>query len=565
MEQAYRDAIFADLLQQRTHFSGMPYEAHIQFSNYCNMSCIMCWDGRNPPVQQMSDELLERVGDQVAQHLSIITPYSGSEPLLLTWDETKSMAKRYGSLLSLTTNLQFLDEAMFEEVSEITETLKISIDSHVQEIFEKMRPRSNPGKVFRNLAKIFHLCRERELECIVNVVFMTQNAPMLSDTLSYLADLGAENIDVIQLLDINGRSEFYDPLIHFSREFVEQIKQDCLRVARDRNLRLIWNLSECEEHDFRDEGHTPRHPRKQWNRVWDQRLGRFFPSFCINVADRLRIDLDGDVAPCCYAARGELSLGSLAEQPFAKIWNGPEAQDLRRGMFTDDVPSLCRSCRFREPLKPLGGLPFEQEAERILERDLGVIVEERPASLVVSDPEHASRHKKAPTLRIETDGGKDSTYYLAIAAGGECDELHVTEVEVSERHDGTATLKIPRALWKKLRTNLGYWWNVWEVSSSRQSNAKLPAAQCLVRHEKLPRVKESKLRYLDEGELAVCDLGGEKEHGFVDRIASSARPDVLQIRPPSPDRKRGESTRRLQEMTSSLQRWLRRGQDRHSE
>ena len=51
-----------------------PYEAHVGFSNVCNMSCIMCWDGANPPPRKMSAELLQVVADQVAPSVSVITP-----------------------------------------------------------------------------------------------------------------------------------------------------------------------------------------------------------------------------------------------------------------------------------------------------------------------------------------------------------------------------------------------------------------------------------------------------------------------------------------------------------
>ena len=40
-----------DLREKRLVFESRPYEAHVQFSNFCNMSCVMCLDGNNPPLQ----------------------------------------------------------------------------------------------------------------------------------------------------------------------------------------------------------------------------------------------------------------------------------------------------------------------------------------------------------------------------------------------------------------------------------------------------------------------------------------------------------------------------------
>jgi len=99
LEQKYRTLLVDDLLNNRTHFSAGPYEAHIQFSNFCNMSCIMCWDGNNPPTRKTDPDLLKRIGEQVGPHLSIVTPYSGSEPLVLTWDQTREMDLQFGILL----------------------------------------------------------------------------------------------------------------------------------------------------------------------------------------------------------------------------------------------------------------------------------------------------------------------------------------------------------------------------------------------------------------------------------------------------------------------------------
>ena len=53
-----------------------------------------------------------------------------------------AVAGRHGIKLSLTTNAQFLDEAKFFELKDITETLYLSIDSHIPEVFAQTRPPS---------------------------------------------------------------------------------------------------------------------------------------------------------------------------------------------------------------------------------------------------------------------------------------------------------------------------------------------------------------------------------------------------------------------------------------
>src|SRR5688572_10197868 len=140
-----------DLREKRLVFESRPYEAHIQFSNFCNMSCIMCYNGANPPVVKMSPNLLTKIREQIAPNLSLVIPYDGSEPLVLTWEQARDLAKQYSIELRITTNTQFLDEKKFHELKDITEALFLSVDSHNKEIFDEIRPGGQPDVIFENL------------------------------------------------------------------------------------------------------------------------------------------------------------------------------------------------------------------------------------------------------------------------------------------------------------------------------------------------------------------------------------------------------------------------------
>ncbi len=225
-----------DLLDKRLDFRSRPYEAHIQYSNVCNMSCIMCYDGWHPPVRKMSSEILARVREEVAPFLSVVIPYGGSEPLIATWDQARDMAVDYSIELRLTTNVQFLDEQKFDELKDISEALFLSIDSHIPELFEAIRPGSRPEKVFANLPVAARLANEHGLECLGQVVFMTKNAATLAQTVGYLADAGVPTVNVLQLLDVNGRSGLLDPLLHFSSEYIESVKR-AVSTWRARSVR----------------------------------------------------------------------------------------------------------------------------------------------------------------------------------------------------------------------------------------------------------------------------------------------------------------------------------------
>lgn len=527
LEQEYRQLLFDDMLNNRTHFSAGPYEAHLQFSNFCNMSCIMCWDGNNPPTKKTPPELLEKIGEQIGRHLSIVTPYSGSEPLVLTWEQTRDMARKYGILLCITTNVQFLDEKKFHDLKDITETLILSIDSHIPAVFEKIRPRSNSKKVFANLESTARLCVEHNLECIVNIVFMTQNAPMMTDTLNYLADLGIQNVNLIQLLDVNGSSRMHDPLIHFSEEYVAHLKRNCIATAKERKFRLIWSIAGYSEYDFREPGYIEMKKRKNWNDEWDLRMKRLFPRFCRNAYGRLRVDSEGDIAPCCYATRGELSLGNLNEQDFENIWNGTEAQDLRRGMYTEDVPVLCQSCRYHDLIAPESSLPFVEEEESNFKQLHNIGSKQAIPSLEIVEPTHGIRSTDSVTLKIVSPNVNIKTYVLSISFGGETDEVYRETVKPDSDNDGVLTFSISASVWSKLRSNVGYWWMIWAIPTERsQKPLRCEEVRCFIRHQEMPRLEGSTLKYHDQGFVPVSDLGGSKKEGWVDKNELQERPVV---------------------------------------
>ncbi len=525
IERAYRQLLLEDLLSQNLQFRSGPYEAHIQFSNFCNMSCIMCWDGKNPKAEKAPDELLKKIDEQVAPYLSVITPYSGSEPLVWTWDETRTIAEDNGVLLCITTNGQYLDEKRFNELKDITETLLISIDSHIPEILELIRPGGNIQKVLANLETTAKLAKKNGVECIVNLVLMTLNAPHIAETIEHLGKIGIESVNVIQMLDVNGRSRFYDPLLQFSQEYISWIRQKCIATASEHHLRLMWNVGGFEEFDFRREGFVPALPRKDWNDDWDQRMRRMFPGFCRNVWNRLRIDCHGDVAPCCYAVEGELSLGNLNEQSFDQIWNGVNARDLRRGMLCGDVPSHCSACRYNDPIQPFSEMEFcsvvDDDLRKQHQRE-----DETQLGLVRIAPDHVHRSEPPISVEFSVPPFQVQRFAVALAFAGETDEIHRFEATEFTISDNRVSLEVPLPIWNLLRTNVGYWINVWAIPSHPcRPLERMKESFAVIRHEPLERIANSTLRYSSDGALPIVDLGGRKAQGFPIN-SSSNRPSL---------------------------------------
>lgn len=524
--KANRALLDQELLAKRLTFASGPYEAHVQFSNFCNMSCVMCWDGDNPPLERMAADVLEKVATQVAPSLSVITPHNGSEPLVAAWDEVKRLAHDYSIQLALTTNTQFLDQRRFEELKDIVEMIVMSIDSHIPEVFHKIRPGSKPQQVFENLRTTARLCTEHGIECLVQAVFMTENAAAMPETVAYMADAGVPTVNVIQMIDVNGHSGYLDPSLHFSADYLEQIKQRCIKVAEQKRIRLGWDLTGFQWFDFR-EPKTKIRPRRSKiaNDYWDQRMKLRHPGFCKYAYNRLLVERDGWLAPCGLATEGELRLGNLREQDFDEIWNGPAARDLRRAHYTWDHPSLCKTCRYSDRPPAKRTLPF---IDAFLER-AGRRADEA-GELIVGEPAHMTRQSHPPAFIVRSPALDAATYRLVIALGGEANQVEEWDLVPVAREDGAIELRIAEESWSALITNVGYWWALVALPPAAQGSGYLmsPEARCLIRHEPLPRISGSTLRYPDQGHLAATYLGGARQVGWEQKEKLPARPGVTE-------------------------------------
>ena len=398
-----------ELLEQRLVFESGPYEAHVQFSNFCNMSCIMCWDGENPPLKRMHPEVLEKVRTQIAPSLSVITPHSASEPLVASWDETLAFARDYSVQLALTTNTQFLDDAKLAELGEHVEMVVMSIDSHLPEVFEKIRPGGKAAKVFEHLPGAARFCDEHGIECMVQVVFMTENAASMPETVAYMADAGAQSVNVIQMIDTNGRSGYLDATLHFSSEYLEH---DQAGVHRGRAgpahpPRLGPRTGRASSTSAGQATKVRPRRSKAWNDLFDAQMHLRHPGFCKYAYDRLQIELDGNVEPCGLATEGELILGNLEQQDFPEIWNGPSAQDLRRAHYTWDYPSICASCRYTDRARTAGRHAVHRVPGALSRRSTHSATADH--TLVMESPEHMARARRRARVPLQASRPRRST------------------------------------------------------------------------------------------------------------------------------------------------------------
>ena len=479
-----------DLWRGSLEFSSRPRIVDVQFSNFCNMACTMCYPHGNPPLQKLPEAVLEKLAREVFADASILVPFVGSEPLILTWDLARRLAEVYALELDVVTNVQFLDEKKFRELEPLVSSIRFSIDSTRRDVYERIRLKSRPDQVFKNLPVAARLCRDHQIEVQTNIVLMAENAGHVDETIAELADMGIPTFHLLQYHYSEPAGAASDPYQRLTPEEIEASFARIRAVAAKKRVRVVFDLKSKEVVDHRPAGLELRENPK--NDPWIERFRRFFPAYCLQSVNRVKVNADGTVYPCCVADHDQLRLGNLRERSFAEIWNGPESRDLRRAMVTQDLPALCRDCSFTRgwTLPPQRWLPivdaFARDHLHVTPEQLEV-----DESIVLVAPDHVTRDEAPPTLAWSHTGAPPSRWHVALALGGEPHE----GAPAFELPGTTTRLAIPTDAWNRLRANFGVWWTLFAVDESGSQRRVRRAAQlrCLVRHQPIPRIAGSTL------------------------------------------------------------------------
>lgn len=490
-----RQNLDQDLTTQRLVWRSMPRVVDLQLSNFCNMSCTMCYDGRNPPMKKLDPALVERFAAEVLPTTAVMVPFAGSEPLIVTWDLTRDLARRFDLELEMITNAQFLDEAKFREVEPHVSAITFSIDSHMLDVYARIRQRSVPAKVFENLPRAARLCRENGIEPHANVVFMVENAAYMDETVAFLADQGCSTVRMLafhQPPTATGDRTFSDAVKHMSPAWIDWMLGRVWKVAEQKRINIVFEGLTRRESDFRPKDVTFRPDRKAMHSLWNE-LPYWFPGYCTMSVDRIKVTVDGNVHPCCVAEGDNLVLGNLHKQTFQEVWNGPNAQELRRAMLVQQLPEICRKCGFHTAYIPkeLAHMPV---VDWYHDSHCGGTVPQVPVerrTLVVDGPGHMSRTTAAPTIHWQAPATPVDEYHLVFGVAGTWHPSNRVVVA-----PGSATsLRVPDDVWSQLPANVGLWWFLCGLrKGDLAASVRSPMLRCVLRHQDLPPVPGHTLR-----------------------------------------------------------------------
>jgi MoaA/NifB/PqqE/SkfB family radical SAM enzyme len=296
--------ILSTLIERRlrkTELAGRPFMIKVEATNRCRFSCPGCYTGTDSdphPRGKMQLALFREILDALGSHLVKIALYAWGEPLLneKIYDMVRMAEHRnIGTLIS--TSLNDFQKADTEPLfASGLEHLIVSVDGMTQEIYEQYR---RGGDLKRVLGNLEHILGEKKRR--------------------------RARFPVVEMQ--------YIVFPHNAHE-IPRTK----RKAREMGVDLLTFLQ--------GQALTPR------ERAFGRGSRRRRPNRCDLLWTSTYINWDGTVSPCCFVNQNVF--GSLREETFEQIWNGPayrESREFASGGADDRnrgrTATLCRQCLLR--------------------------------------------------------------------------------------------------------------------------------------------------------------------------------------------------------------------------
>jgi radical SAM protein with 4Fe4S-binding SPASM domain len=315
-----------------------PYRMDLALTYRCNNACAHCYNARPRQHPEISTgqwiNILDRLWEIGVPHIV----FTGGEPTLRPdLPELIAHAEANGQITGINTNGRRLKDKAFLQslVDAGLDHAQITIESHDPAIHDAMVHGSGAscaaGAWEDTLAGLKNVLSTR-LYVMTNTTLLRLNAPYLSQTLDFLADLGVPTVGLNALI-YSGRGLEVDtgipeadlpPLLDLARA-----------ATTRRGQRLVW--------------YTPT----QYCHFDPIQL-ELGVKGCTAALYNMCVEPDGSVIPCqsYYQA-----IGNVLLDPWESIWNHELAVALRE---RHNLPIECRACALL--IECGGGCPLARQA-----------------------------------------------------------------------------------------------------------------------------------------------------------------------------------------------------------
>jgi hypothetical protein len=362
--------------------NAWPMRFTLELTADCNLHCFMCDcemlrdKGREVGIKKfaMPEKIFHDIAKAAFPRIQQVNPTVVGEPFVLGYfDELLDACEHYNVKLDLITNGMLMRGPRLRRLMPHLAEIRISFDGGTKPTFDHIRTGADFNKVVANLAELAALRRElglrRSVRTLFNVTILRENV----GELARIVEIAAEHdIDVVCMAYLL----VFDEAVRASSPFLDPAGTNRgLRMAQRRAAELgveLWlpaplpiadpdpdlppELSRQPRPQPENEYVAPGEDSPRWMR--DSRPpgwgGKYY---CRYPWKEVFINQSGDVAPCC--GQGRPIMGNAFTGDFESIWNSPEYQRLRRGLWEGNPTDYCRHCPF---LQAMGAVPYETKA-----------------------------------------------------------------------------------------------------------------------------------------------------------------------------------------------------------
>lgn len=327
-----------DLWEGRLEWQSVPFRVLFEFNRRCNVKCVHC-DIERAGTGELTLDVLARLLDEIGWGLWEVMPLVGGEPTLAPIHAAAPLLRRHNVHLNFITNGILFTREWFEPVADITARVQFSLHSQHREVFERIEPGADFGRVVGNLRDALRVAERTGAHVLPCVVALADVVLELDDYVDFVADLGCRRVIVQKVYPHTRDLEALDPA---SRHSPAELAEAWARVrarARARRVHVETNVDEL----YRDPEAAPPEPGPY--DLFQDNVGiveLFRPGFCMSTATQAIVEWDGTVLPCI---KDHIVLGNLRERSFGAIWNGEAMRALRRSFLERELRPHCARCK----------------------------------------------------------------------------------------------------------------------------------------------------------------------------------------------------------------------------
>lgn len=344
-----------DIARRSVRFRALPEVVTLNHSDLCNLRCVMCPRNLAQGTHRLSRRVLSYIADELfptARKLVLTT--SGGDPLAADYDFLLDRALTYGVHMDAVTNGVLLTPEVYRRSRGALDHLNVSLDSHVPEVYERIRLGARFDQVIGNLRAIQaeRASHPDDVLYSTSAVVMRSNLPHLAEFVRFAASLGFEAVVFQRLLHSVKPTPEEDPETHCGADAMRESFTRAENAAREVGVNLYlteFGLPSVLARPLRSKRPDP---------LLGQRL-------CWFMAQNFGVMYTGEVYPCCVPT--DHSLGNVLYDDPVSIWNGRAAQDLRAAQMSGRGTVFCSGC-LHAPHLPARKVAAVQEAVRVVRR-----------------------------------------------------------------------------------------------------------------------------------------------------------------------------------------------------